>query len=60
MIIEVKQKKLGEVKDKDFEGHEKYKDQDDMLEHYKKYYGDKVNLDTMVKVIKFELLKFNN
>ena len=27
-----------------------------MIEHYRKYYDDKVNLDTMVKVIKFRLI----
>jgi len=55
-IVEVKEKKLGEIKDEDFDGHEKYKNQDDMLEHYRKYYGDKVNLDIIVKMIKFELI----
>src|SRR3989344_2162716 len=56
IIIGVKEKKLGQVKDDDFEGHEKYQNQDDMLEHYRKYYGDKVNLDTTVKIIKFRLV----
>ena len=55
-IVEIKQKKLGEVQGADFEGHETYKDTDDMLEHYKQYYGDKVTLDTIVKMIKFKLL----
>ena len=41
----------------DFEGHEKYKDQEDMLSHYKSYYGDKVTLDTVVKMVDFELVK---
>lgn len=27
-----------------------------MIEHYRKYYDDKVNWDTMVKVIKFRLI----
>lgn len=56
-ITNVKEKKLKEVNDKDFEGHEKYKDQADILEHYKKYYDDKVNLNTMVKMVKFKLVK---
>ncbi|OGN34226.1 MAG: hypothetical protein A3G51_03965 [Candidatus Yanofskybacteria bacterium RIFCSPLOWO2_12_FULL_43_11b] len=56
VIVEIKEKKLGQVKDEDFDGHEKYQDQDDMLEHYRKYYGDKVNLDTTVKIIKFRLV----
>lgn len=56
-ITKINTKKLGELKDTDFEGHEKYKDQDDMLAHYRNYYGDKVNLDTEVKMIKFKLIK---
>ena len=27
-----------------------------MIASFKKYYGDKVNLDTMVKMIKFKLV----
>lgn len=56
-IIKVEEKKLGDLKDEDFEGHEKYKDQEDMLSHYKSYYGDKVTLDTVVKMVDFELVK---
>ena len=55
-IVEVKEKKLGEIKDEDFDGHEKYKNQDDMLKHYRKYYGDKVNLEIMVKIIGLKLI----
>src|SRR3989344_4510572 len=47
-ILEITEKKLGDMEGGDFEGHEKYQNEDDMLEHYRKYYGDKVNLDTMV------------
>lgn len=54
-IIEVKEKKLEEIKEDDYDGHEKFKNQEDMLNHYKKYYGDKVNLNTIVKIIKFSL-----
>lgn len=56
-ILEVLEKKLGELKDIDFDGHEKFKDQDDMLSHYREYYGERVNLDTIVKIIKFRLIK---
>jgi len=55
-IINIREKKLGEIKDSDFEGHERYQKQEDMLQHYKKYYGDKVNLNTSVKIINFKLL----
>ena len=55
-IIHIKEKKLGEVEDLDYEGHERYYNQKDMLEHYRNYYGDKVNLNTVIKIIKFKLL----
>lgn len=55
-ITEIKEKKLGEVEESDYEGHEKYQNQEDMLQHYKGYYGDKVNLDTIIKMIKFKLI----
>lgn len=56
-IEAIKIKKMGELQEADFEGHEKYKDQDDMLKHYRGYYGDKVTLDTEVKMIKFRLMR---
>ncbi|OGM97092.1 MAG: hypothetical protein A3B86_03085 [Candidatus Yanofskybacteria bacterium RIFCSPHIGHO2_02_FULL_38_22b] len=56
-ITSINIKKLGELKDADSEGHEKYKDQDDMLKHYRGCYGDKVTLDTEVKMIKFKLIR---
>lgn len=57
VIIEVKEKKLGEVADEDYDysGYKK-ENQDEMLEHYRDIYGDKVNLDTSVKMIRFNLL----
>ena len=54
-IISVKEKKLGDLIESDFVGHEKYRDQEDMLNHYKIYYGDRVTLDTVVKMVDFEL-----
>ncbi len=55
-IINVCEKKLGEIEEKDFEGHERFESNYEMLETYKKYYGDKVDWKTMVKIIKFKLL----
>ena len=56
-IINVYEKPLGSIEEKDFEGHEKYQNKDEMLETYTKYYGDSVNWGTIVKIIKFELKK---
>lgn len=60
IITEVINKKLRDVDDLDLDGHEKWNSKDEMIESLKKYYGDKVNLDTMVKVVKFKLLKSND
>lgn len=56
IITEVIYKKLDEIDDVDLDGHEKWDNKDEMLQSLIKYYGDKVNLDTMVKVVKFELI----
>ncbi len=57
-IIGVREKKLGEIVETDFEeGHEKYKSQDDMLAHYRDYYGDKVDLSSVIKIVKYKLLE---
>ena len=54
-IVGVTEKKLKELKEKDYDGHEKFESEKDMLNHYKEYYGDKVDLNTVVKIIKFNL-----
>ena len=54
-ITEVVYKKLNEIDDVDLDGHEKWENKDEMLQSLKKYYGDKVDWDTMVKVVKFKL-----
>lgn len=54
--IKIREKRLGEIEEKDFEGHEKFRSKEEMLETYRKYYGDKVDWDTIVKIIEFKLL----
>lgn len=55
-IVQVREKRLGDIKDEDFEGHEKFESKEKMLETYRKYYGDKVDWDVVVKIIEFKLL----
>lgn len=55
-ITDIKEKKLEEIKDSNYEGHERYDSQEEMIKHYKNYYGDKVNLDSVVKIIGFKIL----
>ena len=54
-IISVKEKKLGEISESDFEGHEQYKDKVEIMRTYRSYYGDAVNEDTIVKIVNFEM-----
>lgn len=54
-IIFIKQKKFSDIEENDFDGHETYKNKDEMLEVYKSYYGDRVSWDTIVKIIKFKI-----
>lgn len=56
VISSVAEKKLKDLNDLDFDGHNKYKDQDDMLNKFRGYYGDKVTLETPIKIIYFRLL----
>ena len=56
-IKKVREKKLGKIKEEDFKGHEKFESKEEMLETYRKYYGDRVDWDTVVKIIDFELLR---
>ena len=54
-IISMREKKLGELQDTDWEGHERYESEEKMYEAYRGYYGDRVTPDSVVKIIKFKL-----
>lgn len=56
-IIAVEEKKLGELTDADFSGHERYESLEKMYETYRQYYGDRVTSETIIKMIDFEVLK---
>lgn len=56
-IITVKEKKLRDIVEEDFIGHEKFASRDEMLKSYQSFYGDKVNWETLVKMIDFKLLQ---
>lgn len=55
-IIKVTEKKLKEIVEADFVGHEKFASREDMFANYQAFYGDKVTWDTIVKMIDFKLL----
>lgn len=54
-IVFVQEKQLNKLDDTDQDGHELYESEEKMLEDFRKYYGDRVTLESMVKVIKFKL-----
>ncbi len=56
-IIELEEKPMKELNETDYIGHEKFGNHEEMMETYQKYYGDKVNSETLVKIIKFKLLQ---
>lgn len=52
-ITSMKVKTLGTLTEEDWEGHEKYASEDEMYQHYRMYYGDKVNKDSELKILDF-------
>lgn len=57
-ITQVREKKLGQIEESDFEGHEKYSSPEAMLQQYREYYGDAVTMDTPIKMIDLKILRF--
>ncbi|MFA5954283.1 MAG: ASCH domain-containing protein [Patescibacteria group bacterium] len=56
-VLGVREKTLGKISSFDYQGHEKFHDQEDMLRHYKAAYGERVDLDTKVKIVTFKLVE---
>lgn len=56
-LIEVIEKKFGELIEEDFEGHEKFNSEKEKYETYSLYYEQKVDENTSVKIIRFELIE---
>ncbi|HEV2403533.1 MAG TPA: reverse transcriptase-like protein [Candidatus Saccharimonadales bacterium] len=55
-IDSVIEKRLSDLSEEDLERYEGFKSRDQMLRQYKEYYGDRVTLDTPIKVIHFTML----
>lgn len=53
-ITQIIEKKLGSVSSDDIENHEPFSSKEKMIKRYKSYYGDRVDLDTPVKIISFD------
>ena len=55
-VNEVVEKRLSDVTPEDMTGHEHFDSKEEMLGTYKQYYGDRVTLETPVKIINFSFL----
>ncbi len=55
-LTEVREKRMGELVEPDFEGHEKFASTEEMYTTYSTYYGRPVDVDTPVKIIRFRLV----
>lgn len=56
-IDSVVQKRLDDIDLEDYDGHNPYANQHEMIETFRSYYGPQVNGDTVVKIVRFT---FNN
>jgi hypothetical protein len=54
LVSEVREKKLENVTKDDMDGHVVFSSPEDMLNYYKDIYGERVTLDTPVKIVFFK------
>lgn len=52
-VTELTEKHLGDISDEDMKGHKPFTSKEEILRVYKQYYGNRVTLDTPVKIINF-------
>ena len=55
-LIFVKETTFGQLTNDDWEGHEKFKSDEDMYDIYEKYYNRPVDKNSPIKIIKFRFL----
>lgn len=55
-VISVVEKNFKDMEEQDIEGHEKFNSKEEMYATYSTYYNKKVDENTVVKIIKFELI----
>ena len=56
-ITSIREKKLGNIQEIDYDGHERFRNTKELFDTYRGYYGEKVTPDTVVKIITFQLNK---
>lgn len=55
-IVSIKIKTLGSLAEDDWKGHERFINEEEMYKAYRNYYGEKVNKDSELKIINFNLI----
>jgi ribonuclease HI len=60
VINRVVEKHLGEVGKEDYEGHQPYASTEEMLDEFRRYYGDSVSLKTPVKIVHFTFYPYGD
>jgi len=56
IITDIKEKKIKDLTEEELKNHG-YADRQDMINSHKEYYDDRVNLETEVKMLTFDILK---
>lgn len=54
LVNEITVKRIKDLTDNDFIGHESYQNSDEMLAEFRKYYGSEVTTDSIIKVVKYK------
>lgn len=57
-IVRVHEKNLEAMTEDDLDGHESYASPEEMLKSFQAFYGDKVTMNTPVKIINFSIVRF--
>lgn len=55
-VMKVIERPMGKLKDEEVEGHEKYANDEKMYETFSKYYQEPIGPETIVKIIRFDLV----
>jgi len=56
LLLKVQEKTFKELTDEDKNGHEEFKNDEEMYKIYSEYYGTEITPDTSLKVIEFKIL----
>ncbi len=56
IVVSVRETSFNELTEEDWKGHEKFESKEKMYEEYSKYYKQKIDENTKLKIIKFRLV----